>query len=152
LKNTTRFENPHIVYKKNQNIARNLKQVQNLKTLINRNERIGYDEILNVHIMHRQTKFIKAITTIPDLLITAYDPVLLEEINKMLKVYNGKVLFSYDTTFNLGDFYLSVLLCQHALLKNDPMIPIMYLFHDRKLESEHAHFFQIVKDVKRTFY
>jgi len=41
-------------------------------------------------------------------------------------------LLSYDTTFQLGDFYVSVLCFRHTLFKEAPVIPAAFLVHERK--------------------
>lgn len=41
---------------------------------------------------------------------------------------------SYDTTFQLGDFYLSPFLFKHVLFESHPVIPAL---HERKFESAH---------------
>ena len=43
--------------------------------------------------------------------------VLLKELNKLLDVYNADIVLSYDTTLNLGDFYISVLSFRHTMFK-----------------------------------
>ena len=42
---------------------------------------------------------------------------LLKELNKLLDVNNADIVLSYDTTFNLGDFYVSVLSIRHTMFK-----------------------------------
>lgn len=41
----------------------------------------------------------------------------------------------YDTTFELGDFYLSVLTFRQTEFLEKPVIPVMYMIHERKWES-----------------
>lgn len=147
ITNDLRFNNPHIVYKQNAGKVRNLKQLQNAKYYLNLNKRIHLDDIAAVHLIHTDLKFVKNIETAPDLIIIAYDDELVEEINNMMAVYNGTVMATYDTTFNVGDFYLSVLLVKHHLLKSEPVVPLVYMFHDRKLETTHKDFFTVVKKV-----
>jgi len=50
-------------------------------------------------------------------------------------------LLSYDTTFNLGDFYVSVLSFRHVLFKENPVIPAAFALHERKFQTVHEHFF-----------
>ena len=40
-----------------------------------------------------------------------------------------------DTTFNLGNFYLSLLLFRATDFDGDPVIPLAYLLHECKLQS-----------------
>lgn len=147
LKNELRFKNPHIVYKDNSTSVRNLKQLQNAKHFVNKNKRIHLDEIAALHIIHTDLKFVKKIETAPDLSVIAYDDELVQELNDMMSVYDGTVLVAYDTTFNVGDFFLSVLLVKHHLLKSEPVVPVIYMFHDRKFETTHSDFFSLAKKV-----
>lgn len=51
----------------------------------------------------------------------------------------------YDTTFNLGDFFLSVLTYKNLLFENEPVISAMYLLHHRKNKEVHEDFFSWAK-------
>ena len=53
-------------------------------------------------------------------------------------------LFSYDTTFELGDIYISVLLMRHMLFNGAPVIPVAFLLHERKLASSHDEFMKFI--------
>ncbi len=53
-------------------------------------------------------------------------------------------LFSYDTTFELGDIYVSVLLMRHVLFNGAPVIPVAFLLHERKLASAHGEFMKFI--------
>jgi hypothetical protein len=147
LKKETRIINPHIVYKQHQELARNLKQIQNMKQFLNKNERLSRDDVANIHIIHKELGFVHHITTAPDLLIIAYDKNLLEEMNNMLTVIKQPCIATYDTTFNIGDFYMSVFLLRHGLLEQEPAVPLFYLFHDRKFEENHLALFKVIDDV-----
>jgi len=45
---------------------------------------------------------------------------------------------SYDTTFCLGDYYISVLLLRHTDFNPAPIIALAYLLHERKTTETHA--------------
>ena len=49
-------------------------------------------------------------------------------------------LLSYDTTFQLGDFYVSVLSFRHTLFKEAPVMPAAFLLHERKFQPHHEEF------------
>ena len=55
------------------------------------------------------------------------------------------IQLSYDTTFNMGDFYMSVLLYRHTEFNESPVIPLSFLIHERKLNSTHINFFTYMK-------
>ena len=46
-------------------------------------------------------------------------------------------LLSNDTTFQLGEFYLSVLSFCHTLFEEAPVIPAAFMFHKCKFQSAH---------------
>ena len=52
-------------------------------------------------------------------------------------------LLSYDTTFQLGDFYLSTLAFRHTLFEGGPVLPVAFLLHERKLASCHEELFKV---------
>ena len=57
------------------------------------------------------------IVTAPDIRIIGIDSVLLDEIKKILKAFDGeKINFQYDTTFNLTGYYTSILSFVHPFL------------------------------------
>ena len=88
------------------------------------------------------------IQTYPDLSVVAGRNEILSEMNKLLQV-GGKTkgqLLSYDTTFNFGDFYISVLLFRATCFVENPVIPAMFLVHERKLKSTHKIFVDILKE------
>ena len=147
LKNELRFKNPHVVYKQNSGKARDLKQLQNAKYYVNMNKRIHLDEIAALHLIHTDLKFVQKIETAPDLMVLAYDEELVQEMNAMLHTFNGTVMETYDTTFNVENFFMSVFLIKHHLLKTEPVVPVVYMFHDRQLESTHSYLLSTVKKV-----
>ena len=44
-------------------------------------------------------------------------------------------LLSNDTTFQLGDFYVSVFTFRHTLFKKSPVMPTKFLLHERKFQQ-----------------
>ena len=44
---------------------------------------------------------------------------------------------SYDTTFQLGDFYISVFSFRHTLFKESPVIPAAFMVHEREFQQCH---------------
>ena len=70
---------------------------------------------------------------------------MFDEMDRVLLLDSpGAQLLSYDTTFQLGDFYVSVLSFKHVLfIKENPVIPVAFMFHERKFKTVHEHFFEI---------
>ena len=48
-----------------------------------------------------------------------------------------QVILAYDTTFQLGDFYVSQLLFRHIYFDFSPIIPLAFLIHDGKCHMYH---------------
>ena len=61
----------------------------------------------------------------------------------LLTESQSKQLLSYDTTFKLGDFYVSPLLFRHTIFKEAPVIPALFLIHERKFQTTDEMLFQI---------
>ena len=66
---------------------------------------------------------------------------LLDEAGKVLML-NKTQLLSYDTTFQLGGFYVYPLLFRHTLFKERPCIPAIFLVHKCKFAETHQLLFQ----------
>ncbi|CAF1000728.1 unnamed protein product [Brachionus calyciflorus] len=155
IKQNCEKNEPNVVYKQAHPSSkpRNLKQCQNIKTFINRQKRFSSDELINMHILHLSIGFVKQILTIPDVRIIALDDKLLKETKKIFQILpkNKKVFFSYDTTFNICGYYVSVLVYKHPLIeKSDrvsPPVPFSFFFHERKTEETHLDFMQYIKRI-----
>ena len=68
----------------------------------------------------------------------------LMECNRLLALHStlpSSQFLSYDTTFQLGDFYLSPLLFRNTLFQKSPVMPVM---HERKLKSTHTEMMKII--------
>ena len=88
--------------------------------------------------------FVHKIITHPDLLCVFGQRDILNEMDIVLQLDSpSPQLLSYDTTFKLGDFYISTLSFRHTLFKESPTIPAVFLLHERKFEAHHKEMFQI---------
>ena len=88
--------------------------------------------------------FVHKITTHPDLLCMFGLKGILSELEKVLVLDSpSPQLLSYDTTFSLGDFYISVLSYRHTLFKEAPTIPAAFLLHERKFQAHHKEMFEM---------
>ena len=47
-------------------------------------------------------------------------------------------LLSYDTTFSMGDFYVSALLFKYSILEESRVVPALFLIHERKFQNHHV--------------
>ena len=77
---------------------------------------------------------------------------MFDEIDRVLLLDSpGAQLLSYDTTFQLGDFYVSVLSFKHVLFKENPVIPVAFMFHERKFQTVHEHFLKFAVNCRQPF-
>ena len=117
---------------------RNMKQLRNLRFKHLQQSRISQDALYSMHeLAYDIPGFIWKITTFPDLVCICGLQELLEELDRVLLLDPHSQLLSYDTTFQLGDFYVSPLLFRHTLFKELPCVPAMFLLHERKFADTH---------------
>ena len=124
---------------------RNTQQVKNIRSKLLGKQRLSHDALYNLHELAADLPdFIHTIRTHPDLICVCSSKQLLEELDRVLLVQSPiPQLLSYDTTFQLGDFYLSTLAFRHTLFKEAPVIPVAFLIHERKLQACHEELFNI---------
>ena len=124
-------------------LPQNIKQLRNLRYKSLHRSRISHDSLYNIHeLAYDINGFIWKITTYPDLICIFGMKELLDELDKVLILDSEHQLLSYDTTFELGDFYLSPLIFRHTLFLQQPWIPAIFLLHERKLTSAHMELFR----------
>ena len=151
-------QSPSIVYKKQVSsslcplehqpvlIPRNSKQVSNMQALQRQKIRLSHDALYNVHeLTYDIPDFVHKIVTYPDLLIVCGIKKVIRGCNRLLTIQlSSPQLLSYDTTFQLGDFYVSPLLFRNNLFQNSPVMPAMFAIHERKLKVTHDEMMRIV--------
>ena len=95
---------------------RNPKQIKNLQAKERQLTRLSHDALYNVHeLAYNLDDFIYKIVTFPDLIIICGLKVVVQELNRViLAATRIPVVLSYDTTFQLGNFYVSPLLFRHV--------------------------------------
>ena len=93
-------------------------QVSNHKAMERQKFRISHDGLHNLHeITYNLGRYVSKIVTYPDLVVVCALPALLNEAKRVLQLKSYSLqLMSHDTTFQLGDFYVSVLLFRHLCL------------------------------------
>ena len=108
--------------------ARDKRQVKNLANIERKKYRVSHDIIYgSLQIAYHVNDFIKLMNIYPDLSIIFGNKDILEELNRVLAIKSDEpVVMSYDTTFNVGDFFVSVLVFRHVLFKNRVCIPAAF--------------------------
>lgn len=128
---------------------RNIKQVQNCRFKALQSQRLSHDSLYNLHCLayDMEDSYFLKIVTYPDLIVICGHQFLGQELNLILETNSpSPQLLSYDTTFLLGDFYVSSLCFRHVLFKENPVIPAFFMLHDRKLQYCHEQFFKSISE------
>jgi len=123
--------------------------VQNAKYRLTGAQRLSNDALINLHdIAYDCPDFVYTIQTFPDLIVVCGRKGILQELSNLLLITTEKnvQLLSYDTTFQFGDFYVSALLFRGICFQESPVIPAIFLIHERKLVSAHQALCTILAD------
>ena len=123
---------------------RNMEQVRNVQKAQRNRGRLTRDALYNLHEFAAGSAFIHKIVTHPDLNVVMYSAEVIGMFSDLTSHNSEHPLqtLSYDTTFCLGDFYVSVVLFRHTDFDPAPIIPLAYLLHERKTTETHAEFFR----------
>ena len=124
---------------------RDTKQAKNIRSKLLEKHRLSHDALYNLHELAMDLPdFVHSIRTHPDLVCVCGNKALFAELDRVLIIDSPSAqLLSYDTTFQLGDFYVSTLAFRHTLFKEAPVIPVCFLIHERKFEACHEELFSI---------
>ena len=123
---------------------RNTKQVENAVAKRKDTQALSKDDIYNLVLLAYQLDgFISEVLVYPDLLAAVALPEIIE-LFKDLKS-DDPVYLVYDTTFNLGDCYVSPIVFKHVLFDETPLVPLAFLVHERKHAKWHEILFNFLK-------
>ena len=90
---------------------RNVKQIRNTQKTQRNASRLSRYALYEQHEFAYDSNFIYRIVTYPDLSLICYNPSIVEVFSSLLSSAANSdkptVTMTYDTTFNLGDFYVS---------------------------------------------
>ena len=108
---------------------------------------LSRDDVYNlIQLSSHLDWFVKHVTLYPDLVCFISLPEVITQFNQLVDVKSTEQLFiSYDTTFNLGDCYVSTIVFKHILFKETPLVSLAFVIHARKFGSVHEHFFSFIK-------
>jgi hypothetical protein len=124
---------------------RNQKQVENSKqramveylqesceisSIIQENEQMG--------------EIVKRLKIVPSLSVVLLNDELMREWQNLIAT-GSTCLMSYDTTYNLGDFYVSFLTVRHWRFEGDPLFVLGCLIHHKRNRDSHDIFFSHLK-------
>jgi hypothetical protein len=129
-------------------LPRNTKQIQNFRQSVMIESRISSYDIASITSLqqHHHIKFIRRVITSPDLMIFVGIDQAFDLANRCFShsrtQNSNKQLLTYDTTFNIGGYYMSTLGSINPELKETPFYPICFMIHDRKLTETHQMFLE----------
>jgi hypothetical protein len=100
-----------------------------------------------VEISYDLQTFVHSLSVYPNLGVVCGNEDIIEHCNTALLVRHDDqpTLLSYDTTFCLGDFYVSVLLFRMVIFSSNPVVPVLFFIHDSKTTAMHQNFFLTAK-------
>ena len=126
---------------------RNSKQVENAAYSVNSNKRLSQDSIYNlVETAYDLQSFVHKMSVFPHLTVICGSTQIVKHCNLALlsSPTDSPAILSYDTTFCLGDFYVSVLIFRMTVFNSAPVIPALFLIHDCKTSITHQEFFPLL--------
>jgi len=129
---------------------RNCKQAQNATYAVTKTQRLSQDSIYNLlEIAYDLDTFVHHISVYPNLAVVCGSTDILKRINLSLLVSptQNPALISYDTTFCLGDLYVSVLIFRMVLFSSAPFIPGLFFIHNSKTTAVHREFFDTARQL-----
>ncbi len=116
---------------------RNRQQIKYFRALKN-DKKLSRDSFVAVHeVAYMLNEFVWSIDTFPNLIMCCG----MQKILDLVSLCNEPIVLSYDTTFCLGDFYVSALIVKLNTFDEKPIVPIGFVVHERKFESVHRRFF-----------
>ena len=120
---------------------RNLRQVQNTQHQERQSRRLTHDDYYNMMLVAFELQdYVFQIVTYPHLMCFVGLKEILDDFNKLLEIDANSITCGYDTTFNLGDFYVTPFVFRHVVFKQSPIIPAAFMIHVRKLQTNHEQF------------
>ena len=123
---------------------RNREQVRNAQKQILAKQQISRDDIYNLYALALEIDdFIWQIDIFPNLDSVIGLKNIMDLFNDLLTLQSNEfqIVLAYDTTFQLGDFYVSPILFRHIYFCGSPIIPLAFLIHDRKFQVSHEKLF-----------
>ena len=146
------------------NPPRNAAQCEYRRQKILQGQRITTDEINNLVLLSISLKsYFKLLQIQPEVLTVLIHDDMVQQFSRLTKVAKETVPVYYDTTFSLGEIFVSVRMTyifveillyisclfqiigyKHIVFVQQPIVPLAVLFHDTKLQTGHERFIQII--------
>ncbi|CAF4416340.1 unnamed protein product, partial [Rotaria magnacalcarata] len=124
---------------------RNAAQCQYRRQKYLKNQKITCDEIKNLILLSYELNgFYKLLQLQPETSIVLMHDQMKQQFANLLTKTTEIIPPYYDTTFSLGEIYVSILGYRHAMLSEKSILPLAILMHDSKRELVHERFVQII--------
>ena len=101
-----------------------------------RHENMHDSAYKTLELVHNLEHFVVEYALYPELRLIIALQDLTDELNRLLSLSDEKVHLSYDTTFGLVGFCVSVL-TKHPLLNGNVCFPVAFMMHYRKRHMTH---------------
>ena len=128
-------------------LVREPKQIANYRAREKQSFIVSQCQLTSFHIlsMYHLKDFIRFSNTIHEFHCVMADPEAIKLANILLKVSENDPsldqVINYDTTFDMGEFYLSSFVMKNTLIKQDRIFPVAFFVHNRKDTLTHKAFF-----------
>lgn len=126
-------------------------QVRNHLYKERRNKRITQDSMYNlIEVAYQTENFVTQIDIHPWLVCVVGMPEIMNELNDLLVCDTGETVKCYiDTTYKLGELFVTVLTFQHTLYESQPTIPVAFMLHEKRDQKYHERFLTVLKRKKK---
>lgn len=126
----------------NENCFPKPKQVAYQRSKITKEMVVFADDVMNLQLLKRSglENFIHEITIEENLRVVLYEDEILKLAKRIFEYSlenQEPVVVSYDTTFNLTTYYVSILCMKNIEFEEEPLVPIFYFIHQRRYGEEH---------------
>ena len=128
--------------------VRDDRQVKNVQVSLRNSKKLSHDSLYNLHeIYYYLGGYISDVKLAPNVYSIMGLKEAIDEFDKLLQLKTDEsVCLFYDTTFDLGNFYVSTISFQHLMFTENPVIPIAHIIHERKFQKIHEFFFQYIEE------
>ena len=111
-------------------VPRDTTQVKNVQARNRQLSRLTHDGLYNLHeIAYDLGDFVSKIITYPNLVVVCGLKSLKQELDWLILLSpDDPILLSYDTTFQLGNFYITPFLFRHVLFESHPVNQLHFFF------------------------
>ena len=117
---------------------RNRRQVINAQAVARKSRKYTEDDLFNlVELTQDIPDYTHRMFLVPELGVVLAHRGMLQELRAVLTTGSQAQLLSYDTTYNLGDFYVSPLLFRHTIFDGAPVMPAAFLIHEKRTQFAH---------------